>query len=223
MAHQIITFLRKLSENNHKEWFDEHRDEYEKARTALIEITTQLIKGINGFDPSLGHLEAKKCLFRQNRDIRFSTNKQPYKTTMSAFLTKGGKNSGNAGYYIHFEPDKSFIGGGIYAPEAAVLKAIRTEIYFNLPQWEQIIYGEAFVKKFGSIMNEGKLQRPPKGFPADFPGIEFLKFKHFVVGMDFNPDRFSNPEIIDLALESFRIMHPFNDFLNNALLNAGDE
>lgn len=220
MTHNIITFLRKLSENNYKEWFDSHRNEFEARRNELISITDLIIKGVSRFDPSIAHLEAKKCLFRQHRDIRFSKNKQPYKTTMSAYLAQGGKKSSNAGYYIHFEPDKSFIGGGIYSPDTYILKAIRSEIYFNFSQWEDLINNDAFKMKFGSLVSEDKLQRPPKGFPIGFPGIDYLKNKHFIVSRNFDPEKMSINEIVEMAVEDFRIMHPLNEFLNNAVLNA---
>ena len=124
MSKTLLTFLSDLAQNNEKSWFDAHRKNYEEARNELIDLVEQVIKPLTSIDPTLGPLLAKKCIFRINRDVRFSKNKLPYKTNMGAYLVKGGKGSGNAGYYIHFEPGQSFVGGGFYAPMPELLRAV---------------------------------------------------------------------------------------------------
>ena len=219
MANSIIPFLQDLALNNNKAWFDANRPRYEHAKAELFDVVRGVVDGLAPFDPSIAGMDAKKCVFRQNRDVRFSKNKDPYKINMGAFIAKGGKNAGNAGYYMHFEPGASFIGGGVYAPQPPELKAIRNEIYFHAETFRQIISDASFVETFGEMMDE-KLVNVPKGFPADFPEAELLKYKHYVVSRPFSPEFMSVDEVVSLALQTFKMMTVFNLFLNQAILNA---
>src|SRR5258705_181440 len=103
-----IEFLSKLSKNNNKEWFDKNRPSYESAKTNFKEFVNELIISTAKFDPSIKHLEAKDCIFRINRDVRFSKNKAPYKNNFGAILSPGGKKAFDAGYYIQIQPGASF-------------------------------------------------------------------------------------------------------------------
>ncbi|PKP53312.1 MAG: TIGR02453 family protein [Bacteroidetes bacterium HGW-Bacteroidetes-1] len=219
MSNQILHFLSELSERNEKTWFEGHRSEYEHARNELISIVEAVVAGISTFDSSIGNPSPKKCIFRQYRDVRFSKNKLPYKTNMAAYIAPGGKSSPQAGYYLHLEPEKSFAGGGIYSPTPDILKAIRSEIYYNGEEFNTLINKKDFKNIFGEMMQE-KLKRPPKGFPASFPFIELIKYKHFVVSRPFLTDAISLPEIQQFAIETFKEMYDFNQFLNRAILNA---
>lgn len=215
----IIPFLRSLSENNNREWFETNRKHYDIAKTELLEIVTGLILEIKKFDPDLGDPDPAKCLFRIYRDVRFSHDKSPYKTYMSAFISKGGKGFQGSGYYIHFEPDKSFAGGGIYGPQTVVQQAIRNEIYFNAPEFESIITKPSFVKTYGSIMQE-KYSRLPKGFPPEFAYGELLKYKHYVASCEIPADILQKIEVQSFTTKVFLELQPFNQFLNRALLNV---
>lgn len=221
MNDQVLHFLRSLAENNSKEWFDMHRDEYECVKKESVALAEKLLAGLNQLDPTLGLTDARKCIFRINRDVRFSADKSPYKTHIGMFFNKGGKSKPTAGYYLHIEPGKSFAGGGIYGPQAAELNAIRREIYFNCVEFEQIIGDKDFRHTFGELMDEGKLQRPPKGYPADFPAIELLKFKHYVVGHNLDDAVLYRPNFEGYILQIFSKMKSFNHFLNRALEMAG--
>ncbi|HEX2684688.1 MAG TPA: DUF2461 domain-containing protein, partial [Ferruginibacter sp.] len=108
LQQSTLKFLKDLQKNNNRNWFEAHRGSYEQARADVIEMVEQLIKGIASFDEPIGKLEAKQCMFRINRDVRFSKNKDPYKSNMSAYFNKDGKKGAGAGYYIHIEPGKSF-------------------------------------------------------------------------------------------------------------------
>ncbi len=218
MSKTLLTFLSDLAINNEKAWFDAHRINYEEARNELIDIVDQVIKPLTAIDPALGPLVAKKCIFRINRDVRFSKNKLPYKTNMGAYIVKGGKGSGNAGYYIHFEPGQSFVGGGFYAPMPELLRAVRSEVYFNAEEFKAIIYETQFVTMFGKLMDE-KLVKMPKGFPADFPDVDLLKYKHYVVSRPFSPDLMQTSDIVSFIVETFQQMLPLMSFLNRAVEN----
>lgn len=216
---KIIPFLAELAENNTKEWFDTHRQQYNLARTELVEFTAKLLESLSYSNPWVSVLNPSKCLYRINRDIRFSNDKTPYKTGVGIFIAPGGRSSGNAGYYLHIEPNNSFIGGGIYAPQPAVLRAIRQEIYFNSDSFVKILNAPAFKENFGQMMDE-RLKRPPKGFPADFKHIEILKYKHFVISHSLSQETISDNEPAKKLLPFFEAQQDFIAFLNRAIANS---
>jgi uncharacterized protein (TIGR02453 family) len=123
ISQSTIHFLADLKVNNNRDWFNANRIRYENSRSEYFAFVNQLIAGIKHFDHSIGTLEAKECTFRINRDIRFSPNKEPYKTNMGAYMARGGRKSPYAGYYFHLEPGASFVSGGIYmAPPENIKK-----------------------------------------------------------------------------------------------------
>jgi uncharacterized protein (TIGR02453 family) len=215
----IIPFLRELSQNNHREWFETHRKEYELAKTELLELVSGLIGEIATFDQTIQHLDPKKCIFRINRDVRFSKDKSPYKQYMSAFFSKDGKSSQFGGYYIHFEPENCFVGGGVYSPPPEVQQAIRREIYFNSTEFVDIIERESFKKTFGTLQYD-KYFRVPKGFPADFEFGELLKYKHYVASCPLPDNIVQNSDIQQFAVGIFKKLYPLNQFLNCAIMNS---
>ncbi len=221
MDKSILSFLSELSGNNHKDWFESNRKRYEKLKYDTIDLAARLIPRLAEFDPSLGLLDPRKCIFRINRDVRFSKDKSPYKTNMGIFFSRNGKSDlASAGYYLHFEPGKCFIGGGIYGPPSDVLKAIRQEIYFNPQEFRQIINEKHFKEVFGELGGE-KLVRSPKGFPDDFPEIDLLKYKHYIVGHNIDDNLLNEPDFENRIMQIFSAMRDFNSFLNRAVQMAG--
>lgn len=213
----ILKFLNSLSQNNNKIWFDEHKSEYLEAKQNMEVVVQHLIDRIIEFEPALAGEEAKKCVFRIYRDVRFSKNKDPYKNNMGAFMVPGGKKSGNAGYYLHIEPGSCFIAGGIYMPESAVLKKMREEILYNTDEFKSIIHADEFKKVFGEVNGE-KLKNPPKGFPKDFEDIELLKFKSYTVLHTVSDEQVMDPEFPEYAINIFKKMKDFNQFINRAIV-----
>jgi uncharacterized protein (TIGR02453 family) len=211
----ILPFLKKLSKNNNREWFAEHKNGFVIAKSQMEELVEQLIIRLSNFDQTVGSLDAKKCVFRIYRDVRFSKNKAPYKINMGAFMVPGGKKSGKAGYYLHLEPGASFLGGGIYMPESKTLKVIREEVMYEIDVFKSIVEDRDFKAVFGEIRGE-KLKRPPKGFPADFPEIEYLKLKSYVVMHPLMDEQIIEPDFFDYAADVFMRMHPLNQFLNRS-------
>ena len=123
LQHSTLKFLKELKKNNHKTWFDENRKSFETAKADYADLVNEVIKGLGKKDASIASLTAKECVFRINRDVRFSKNKDPYKTNMGMYLSRGGKKSLFSGYYFHLEPGgKSFAAGGLWMPEADVIK-----------------------------------------------------------------------------------------------------
>ena len=217
ISKELIQFLKDLKENNYKEWFHENKPRYQKVKKEFEEFVNTLIIETATFDKNVTNLEPKKCIFRINRDIRFSKDKSPYKTNFGGFLVKGGRNAGYAGYYVHIEPGNSFIGGGIYMPPADKLKAVRTDIYENSEEFKAILNHKDFKKHFKGLDDHGSLKTAPKGFPKDFPDIDLLKHKHFVVGKSVDDSILMSPDFKDKVIEVFKAMLPLNNFLNQAI------
>ena len=214
---QLLDFLAALRENNNKAWMEAHQADYQQARSTLIAITESLIQGMATLDKDVAGLEPKKCIFRINRDIRFSKDKSLYKTNMGAYLTSGGRNSGYAGYYLHLEPkNKSFIAGGIYQPSPDALKKIRQEIDYNGNDFDTIVNAHRFKELFGDLQGE-KLKNPPRGYDVKHPQIEWIKMKSFLA---LHPVKNSVATQLDFSshvLSVFRAMIPLNKFLNTAI------
>jgi len=214
----FFDFLNRLAANNHREWFDANRTEYGQLRTELLSATTEIIRQVLQFDPSVGSLTSNECIFRINRDVRFSNNKDPYKTHFGIFVARGGRKSPFAGYYLHLEPGASFIGGGVYMPMPPVLKRIRQEILYNFSQFKAIVEAPAFATTFGTLSDMGdRLVRPPKGYDPSFEGIGYLMNKHFVVGHSPDEKQFAKADLITTTCKVFEAMKDFNAFLNVAV------
>lgn len=212
----ILAFLKDLDKNNNREWFIKNKERYLKAKQQFEDYANSLIPEIAKFDKEIKNIEAKDCIFRIYNDTRFHKNKPPYKTNMGAHITKGGKNAGNAGYYLHIEPGGCFLGGGIYMPQPDRLKLIRQEIYYNTDKFLSIIENKNFKKFFSAIEGE-QTSRVPKDFPADAKGAEFLKFKSYTVLHSFKADLFLRNDAKKYILSVFTNMTPLNHFLNTAL------
>lgn len=213
----IFTFLADIKDNNNKEWMDANRPVYQKAREEFIKITQYIIDSVGQYDENILGVDPKKAIFRINRDIRFSKNKDPYKTNFGAFMVPDGKKSGNAGYYLHLQPgEETFIAGGVYMPASDRLVKIRQEIDYNASELKKISDHPDFQKYFGEIQGE-KLKRAPKGYPMDHPNLELLKLKSFLVAHKVSDKQVLSEGFSDYAVEVFRAMTPFNEYLNVAM------
>jgi len=218
LSNSIPTFLKALSKNNNKAWFDANRQQYENAKSDFRDFISCIINGLGKFDKSLSTLEAKNCIFRINRDVRFSKDKRPYKTNMAGYFNKDGKKGAGAGYYLHIEPGASFIAGGIWMPEPAMLAGIRQEIDYNLKEFNKILGTPAFKKYFPKGLDTNNmLQRPPKGYDTDNPAIQLIKLKSFIVSKPFTDKEMASEHVEKEILNAFRAMKPLVDFVNRSL------
>lgn len=215
-----FSFLRQLKENNTREWFTANKKNYELARAEVEALIASTIKALNVLDPSIQAPDAKDCMFRIFKDVRFSKDKSPYKTNFGAFIAKGGRKTVNPGYYIHIEPGASMVAGGVYMPQPDVLKLLRNEVYFNSDEFEKILNAKDFVRYFKSLDDFDKLKKPPKDFPADFPKVELLKYKSYVVTSMIDDEVVLSDEFPDMILDISRAMLPLNVFLNRAIRNG---
>lgn len=213
MNDKIICFLEELRENNNRIWFGENKERYDQLRNSFLEEVQLLISRIVSFDKEIVGLDAKDCIFRIYRDIRFSPNKQPYKNHFAAYLALGGKNSERAGYYLHLEPGNCMLSGGIWCPSPPILKKLRRDIYNNMDEFINIIEDPSFKAIYPKLEGE-QLRRMPAGFPVDYPYDYILKHKDFCV-YNSKPDQFfSRSEWVEEAAADFKKLFPFNRFLN---------
>jgi uncharacterized protein (TIGR02453 family) len=212
-----MDFLLKIKDNNTREWFVNNRELYNDARENFELIIRKTINQITVLDPIFKGLDAKDCIFRINRDIRFSNDKSPYKTHFGAFIVRGGKKNGDkfAGYYIHLEPgNSSIIAGGAYLPPAPWLKAIREKIDEEPEKLLRIINKPEFLQYFGKIDGD-RLKTAPKGYSPDHPYIDLLKFKSFLAVNEVPDSKVLNTDYFNHILNVVRAIKPFNDFLND--------
>lgn len=217
LSKNILQYLSDLKENNYKEWFHESKPAYQILRKEFEQFIAHTIATIAQFDNSVKTIEPKKCIFRINRDVRFSKDKSPYKTNFGGFIVPSGKSAGYAGYYIHIEPGNCFLAGGIYMPPPDRLKAVRTEIYENTEDFKKIINDKNFKKHFKEITSEDKLKTAPKGFPKDFEDIDLLRHKHYTVAKYIKDDIVTSEKFADEITETFKALYPFNAFINEAI------
>ncbi len=215
-----IQFLKQLAKNNSKEWFDANRKKYEVAKEDHIQSVQKILNEFSKTDTTLSSLIAKDCLFRINRDIRFSKNKSPYKTNFGAYINANGKKSMKAGYYLHIQPEESFVGGGLYQPDADALKKIRQEIDYNFDEFKSIINN----KKFKAVYTKGlskegevSLSRPPKGYDENNPAIEFIKLKSIIAMTPLTDAQLTDKKFVSTVVKAFQALHPLIVFSNKAL------
>lgn len=212
----INQFLKKLATNNTREWMAENKPEYQATRKVFETLIADLITGISAFDEGLVGLEAKKSVFRLNRDTRFSADKSPYKLNYGASMSKGGRKTPNASYYIHLKPGDNFVGGGMYMPEADALKKVRQEIDYNTDEFLSIIHDEHFVQAYGEMRGD-KLKTAPKGYPKDHEYIELLRHKGFYFLYQIPDEELAEDDFVAKQLARFELIFPFISFLNMAI------
>ena len=216
---ETIKFLTSLKKNNSKEWFDANRKSYETAKQDFTAFVSDVIIQFSKKDDTIATLQAKDCMFRINRDVRFSKDKSPYKTNMGASFSKGGKKSILAGYYFHLEPGNSFVGGGIWMPDADTTKKIRQEIDYGFDEFKKVIQNKKFVAQYGglTINEEFSLTREPKGYEKDNPAIEYIKLKSWLATHPLTDEMLTDKNLTKTVVAAFEALHPLIVFINKAL------
>lgn len=213
---QIFNFLAQLQVNNNRPWFNEHKNDYLRALEEFKQFVDELILGLNKIDSSIGLQNATDCIFRIYRDVRFSKNKDPYKTHFGAYIAKGGRKSPLSGYYIHIQPDESLTAGGIWGPTPEILESVRNEIYNNPEEFIKIITADKFKKYFNDLDND-KLKSAPKGYPKDFKYIDLIKYKSYTISHPLTNEFFFEEKLIDRLVDIFSVQYEFNEFLNRPI------
>jgi len=219
---KTLDFLKELKLNNSKEWLEDNRADYESVKNDILALTTTLIESISDIDATVAsaYLDPKKCITRLNRDLRFAKDKTPYKTDYYIVISKNGKNSSAAFYYLHIEPENCFVGGGLYNPQPEELKKIRQEIDYSFEEWENILIDKEFKSVFVSgINNSGMLSKVPKEFKESNKASTYLKMKGFYTAEKITDKDMILKDTIKKLNICFKTVKPLVDFLNKAIEN----
>lgn len=214
----IIDYLSALSLNNNREWYHANKDDYKKANAEFEELLQALIAEIGKFDSSILHNNPKDLTFKIVRDTRFSHDKSPYNPAFRAHIASKGKLPVPVGYYLMIKPGgQSFLGGGLFADMFKDATAmIRDHISQHGEEWEQLIHEPEFEKYF--TVQGTALKNVPAGYDKGHPQAEYLKLKSWYLEYPIKDDELNDAEaFLQKAAVIFRIMKPFNDYLNKAL------
>ena len=184
-AARALRWLRQLKKNNDRTWFAAHRELYDEHIKPEWEdlVTALLVSGVR-FDERLAYVDPRRCLFRLARDIRFSNDKTPFKTHVSAWLSPFGKSGANPGFYVSIEPGESHFSAGIYTPEKPVLDALRRRLAADARPFDRIVRGKALAAYLP--LRTDALVRMPRGFPKEHPRGELLRARNFLVGRSYS-------------------------------------
>jgi len=214
-----LKFLKDLKKNNNKPWFEAHRKEYEAGKSDFAAFIQNVIDKHSKNDTTIKSIVAKDCMFRINRDVRFSKDKSPYKTNMGAYINRGGKKSVFAGYYFHCEPGQSFVGGGLWMPMPPELSKVRQEIDYNLDTFKKIVTSKKFKAVYKDLSHESEyvLSRVPKGYEPTNPAAEYLKMKSYVSMTSLKDSDLTSKELVKKTTTAFEALQPLIDFLNESL------
>lgn len=209
-------FLSGLKENNSREWFQENRAQYDEALLNVKLFIEAMIVGLSEFDPQINtDIIASKCMFRIYRDVRFSKDKSPYKSWLAAGISMDGRKLDGPEYYIHIEPQNSFIAAGYWRPKKEHLSAIRQEIDYNYDGLEAAL--QAGDWQLSDLSQEDKLSRPPAGYTAEDPHIETLKLKSFILHQALANVELTNPKALKEILTICKRIYPLKKFIQEAI------
>ena len=214
-----LKFLKDLKKNNNKPWFEKNRRSYEEAKADFANFIQTVIDKHSKSDPTIKSIVAKDCMFRINRDVRFSKDKSPYKTNMGAYISRGGKKSIHGGYYFHCEPGRCFAGGGLWMPMPPELNKVRQEIDYNFEAFKKIITSKKFRSVYDGLSRDKEyiLSRVPKGYEPDNPAAEYLKLKSFVSMASLKDADLTSKDLVKKTTTAFEALQPVIEFVNESL------
>ena len=207
-------FLGELKENNNRDWFTENKPRYEKSHKEVYTFADSIIEKLNEFD-KIETASGKKSLFRIYRDVRFSKNKDPYKTNRTGSFSRAGADR-RGGYYFCIEPGNSMIGGGFYQPNSDDLNLIRKQIELDAEPLRKVINSKSFKNYFGELLGE-QLKTVPRGFEKDDPNIDLLRYKGFYVMHKFEDKEVMASDFVDKVIEGYKTIQPFFEVMTNYL------
>lgn len=209
-----LNFLNQISENNNREWFNAHKEEFQKEQGFIEDFAEALLQELN-IDDLIETPSGKKSVYRIYRDTRFSKDKTPYKTHWSGSFRRATKYR-RGGYYYHIEQGNSFIAGGFWGPSAQDLKQIREHIAFDATALREVLSDESFVESFETLKGD-QLKTVPKGFSLEHGDIDLLRYKQFLLVRHFTDEEVLSEFFFDEAVKTFKNMRPFFDYMSEVL------
>jgi uncharacterized protein (TIGR02453 family) len=208
---KVLKFLKQIEENNNREWFTKHKSEYDLIVQENKDFFNQIYLELQKHD-SLSGIH----IYRIYKDVRFSKDKSPYKTNLGAGYSRT-KPMLRGGYYIHLEPNNSFVGGGFWGPNNEDLLRIRKEFETDTTELEKITSDKNFIKYFGELKGEEGVKSAPKGFDKNHPAIDLIKKKQYVVMRKFTDKEVFSDDFPKEILATFLAMRPFFDYMSSVL------
>ena len=220
---RLTRYLAGLAENNERAWFETNRPEYEALRGDFGAFVGNVIADIAEWDDTVRWVDPKDCIYRIYRDVRFSRDKTPYKTTFSAVISERGRRGHGPSYYFQLDRAGTLMaGGGVWMPDAERLARIREHIAEHPERLQRVLEDRTFRETFGGLWEGHTLKRPPSGYAADAPLIGALKLKSFIVERERDAAAPAS-ELRAWIAESFRAMHPYILWLRGAVGNTADQ
>ena len=215
-----IAFLRALEKNNRREWFQPRKHIYdEKVKAPMLELVRRVTAAMLDFAPDYVR-EPEKAVFRIYRDTRFSKDKTPYKTHIAAvFHRRGMEKETGGGLYFAVSHKEVEVAGGIYMPAPETLLAVRTHVARNHETFRELIQDRGLRRVLGPMQGE-QLTRVPKGFDAEHPAADLLRYKQFLFYVLLDPQVAAGRSLEREVVKRFRAMMPFLEFLNAPLAAA---
>jgi uncharacterized protein (TIGR02453 family) len=211
---ESLVFLKTLSKNNNRDWFNKHKDRYLEARENIIGFAEALLSEMNKHD-RLEASSGKEALFRIYKDVRFSKDKTPYNTHWSGAFKRATK-SLRGGYYFNIKPGSSLLAAGFWGPEPQDMKRIRQDIDANYKDWKKLLGSKSFINTFGQMTGE-QLSSAPRGYAKDHPAIDLLRYKQFVLKVEFSDKEVCDPGFVYKANDTFKKMRPFLNHFSEVL------
>jgi uncharacterized protein (TIGR02453 family) len=214
---EYLAFFKELEEHNNKEWFDINRKRYEEHIKKPFEIFTQdLAEAIKKFDNEVA-TDYKNCIFRINKDIRFSKDKSPYKLNRSCAISKyGKKDHATPGYYVEVSAKKIGLAGGAWAPDAPMLGKIRQEISYNMKEFDKLVKDKKFLTAMDGIKGD-RLVKPPKGYEEESKSQPLLHNKQFYYWVELSPSLITSDKILEEIVSRLKTAYPLNQFFRRAM------
>jgi len=209
-----LSFLKDLSKNNNKDWFEANRDRYEAELQKVRNFAQLVLESLREKD-EIETPSGRKSLQRIYRDVRFSKNKSPYKSHWGGGFRRATKLK-RGGFYYHIEPGNSFVGGGFWGPSSADLLHIRKQIEGDAKPLRAILNSKDFKANFGELRGE-QVKTAPKGFNKESPEIDLLRYKQFLLKKDFSDSEVLAPNFHKKVAEGFLQMIPFFDYMSDIL------
>jgi len=214
----VLSFLSELAQHNRRDWFEQHRADYQASRERFEFFIDEVITAFQPVE-NLGPITAHDCVMRIYRDLRFSRDKSPYQANMAASIARGGRHSARLPYYVHLAPhDQSFLASGLYMPSSSQLTRFREQIVRDSAPFRALIHEERFQRMFGKP-GGASLKTAPQGYSRDHPDLDLLRMKQVTIAYPL-PDPLVNvPDVVDRAVEVFTLMKPFVDYLNDTVMS----
>ena len=220
-----LAFFRGLARNNRRPWFEARRADWERSvKEPMADLVEEMDLRLAGFAPEIVG-DPKRSVFRLHRDVRFSSDKSPYKTHAACWFFHGDGSSkvgreahgGGAGFYFHLEPGKSLVAGGCWMPPRPALQKFRAAIAADPRGFERVVLARAVRTRRGGLDEEGRLKRVPRGYDADHPAARWLRFQSFTVGRSLTDAQVTGARLTTILAADFATMLPLVRWLNGVL------